>query len=578
MNLRTPLRMSLVALVIAALLAVPALAVELETAQSVRSTQGVVTAAHPLAAAAGAEILAKGGNAVDAAIATAYALAVVEPHASNLGGEGYMVISLADGTEVAIDYRSRAPLHVNVHTPAETGWPPHGILTTLIPGMVKGTELALQKYGTMTLAEVLEPAIRLAEEGFPMGDLLASQIADAYESFLLEYPEAGKVFLDNMLIPEPGTIFRNPDLAHAMRLIAEHGSDVFYFGEIADAIEQATEGWVDKASLAAYRAYERDVVRGTYRGYEIVTAPPIVSGVRVVETLNILELFDLAQYGHPNHPTAAHIMAEALKITQADYNAYVWDPNFYRVPVEGLTSKLYARERAALISLDEAKTYEAGDPYAISPAGEVSFTPVTVEESPSTTHVSVLDKDGNAVALTQTISSFWGSRIVVPGYGFLLSNHFRQFPGFEVDDPFRPDYAAPLKTTRTVLAPTILKKDGEVRLVIGSPGAARIPQTVVQTIVSIVDFGMDLETAIRTPKFHVSGLTLDLEGGWPAESAEALAALGHRINTNYGELDLFFGGLNIIAVEDDGTMIGVGSFRRDGGASAPLVVEEAVVH
>jgi Gamma-glutamyltransferase len=202
-NLRTPLRMSLAALVIAALLAVPALAVELETAQSVRSTQGVVTAAHPLAAAAGAEILAKGGNAVDAAIATAYALAVVEPHASNLGGEGYMVISLADGTEVAIDYRSRAPLHVNVHTPAETGWPPHGILTTLIPGMVKGTELALQKYGTMTLAEVLEPAIRLAEEGFPMGDLLASQIADAYESFLLEYPEAGKVFLDNMLIPEP---------------------------------------------------------------------------------------------------------------------------------------------------------------------------------------------------------------------------------------------------------------------------------------------------------------------------------------------------------------------------------------
>src|SRR5690606_19695020 len=192
-NLRTPLRMSLVALVIAALLAVPALALE-----------------------------------VEAAIATAYALAVVEPHASNLGGEGYMVISLADGTEVAIDYRSRAPLHVNVHTPAETGWPPHGILTTLIPGMVKGTELALQKYGTMTLAEVLEPAIRLAEEGFPMGDLLASQIADAYESFLLEYPEAGKVFLDNMLIPEPGTIFRNPDLAHAMRLIAEHGSDVFY--------------------------------------------------------------------------------------------------------------------------------------------------------------------------------------------------------------------------------------------------------------------------------------------------------------------------------------------------------------
>src|SRR5690606_29751821 len=184
-------------------------------------------------------------------------------------GEGYMVISLADGTEVAIDYRSRAPLHVNVHTPAETGWPPHGILTTLIPGMGKGTELALQKYGTMTLAEVLEPALRLAEEGRTMADPLASQSPDAYECFQLKYPKAGKVVLANMLSPEHVPIFRNPDLAHAMRLIAEHGSDVFYFGEIADAIEQAPEGWVDKASLAAYRAYERDVVRGTYRGYEI---------------------------------------------------------------------------------------------------------------------------------------------------------------------------------------------------------------------------------------------------------------------------------------------------------------------
>lgn len=568
--------MSLVALVVAVLMAVPALAVELDTGQSVRSSEGIVAAAHPLAAEAGAEILAKGGNAVDAAIATAYALAVVEPHASNLGGEGYLVISLNDGTEVAIDYRSRAPLHVNVHTPEELGWPPHGIYTTLIPGMVKGTELALTKYGTMTLAEVLEPAIRLAEEGFPLGDLLAQQIGNAYESFLLDYPEAGAVFLDDMFIPEPGSIFRNPDLAHAMRLIAEQGSDVFYYGEIAEAIEAATDGWVDMASLAAYEAYERDVVRGTYRGYELVTAPPIVAGVRVIQTLNMLELFDLAQYGSVNHPTVAHIIAEALKITQADYNAYVWDPNFYRVPVEGLTSKLYARERAALISLDEAQRYSAGDPYAITPAAEVSFTPLT-EESPSTTHVSVLDKDGNAVALTQTISSFWGSRIVVPGYGFLLSNHFRQFPGFDVNDPFRPDYAAPLKATRTVLAPTIMKKDGEIRFVVGSPGAGRIPQTVVQTIVSMIDFGMDLESAIAAPKLHVSGLNLDLEGGFPAESAEALAALGHNVNTNYGSLDLFFGGLNVVSKEDDGTMIGVGSFRRDGGASAPVAVEEAVV-
>jgi len=566
---------SLVALVIAALLAWPALAVPLQTAQSVRSTEGIVTAAHPLAAEAGAQILAKGGNAVDAAIATAYALAVVEPHASNLGGEGYMVISLADGTDAAIDYRSRAPLHVSVHTPAAVGWPPHGIYTTLVPGMVKGTELALTKYGTMTLAEVLEPAIRLAEEGFPLGDRLAGQIADAYDSFLLEYPETGAVFLEDMLIPEPGAIFRNPDLARAMRLIAEQGSDVFYYGEIAAAIEAATNGWIDMASLAAYEAYERDVVRGTYRGYELVTAPPIVAGVRVIQTLNMLETFDLAGYGSVHHPAVVHIIAEALKITEADYNAYVWDPNFYRVPVEGLTSKQYARERAALISLDEAQLYTAGDPYAVTPCAEVSFAPLT-EESPSTTHVSVLDKDGNGAALTQTISSFWGSRVAVPGYGFLLSNHFRQFPGFDVNDPFRPDYAAPLKATRTVLAPTILKKDGQIRFVVGSPGAGRIPQTIVQTIVSIIDFGMDLESAIAAPKLHVSGRNLDLEGGFPAEAVEALAALGHNVNTNYRELDLYFGGLNVVALEDDGTMLGIGSLRRDGGAAAPAVREPVI--
>ncbi|MBO8142796.1 MAG: gamma-glutamyltransferase [Firmicutes bacterium] len=576
MGLRSHLRIGLAVLLVALLAAVPVLAAEVQTGQSIRSTEGVVTAAHPLAAQAGAEILAKGGNAVDAAIATAYALAVVEPYASNLGGEGYMVISLTDGTETAIDYRSRAPLHVHVHKPAEIGWPPHGIYTTMVPGMVKGTEKALLQYGTMTLAEVLEPAIRLAEGGFEVTPLLAQQIANAYDSFLMTYPEAGRVFLDDGLVPEAGTIMRNPDLARALRLIAEHGSDVFYHGEIAEAIEQATDGWIDRESLAAYEAIERDVVRGSYRGYEIISAPPIVAGVRVIETLNILENFDLSAYGSINHPMVAHIIAEALKLSGADYNAYVWDPNFFRVPVEGLVSKQYARQRAALISLERAQDFSAGDPFALLPEID-GLSAADPYESPSTTHISVLDKDGNAVSLTQTISSFWGSRIVVPGYGFILSNHFRQFPGFDASDPYRPDYAAPLKSTRTVLSPTIMKKDGRVRLVVGTPGAGRIPQSTVQTIVSLIDFGMDVESAIRAPKLHVSGLTLDLEGGFPDEAVAALEALGHDVRLRE-PLDLYFGGLNVVMVEDDGTMVGVGSFRRSGGASAPVSEEAAVVH
>lgn len=574
MSLRRPLRMSFVALVVAVLLVVPVLAADVVTGPSVRSDLGMVAAGHPLAAQAGAEILAKGGNAVDAAVAVAYALAVVEPYASNVGGEGYMVISMADGTDISIDFRSRAPLHVNVHTPGEIGIHPHGIYTTMVPGLVKGTALALQKYGTMSFAEVLEPAIRLAEEGIVVDGVLATSIADGYDT-LLQYEAAAAIWLDNGLIPETGTFIRNPDLAHTMRLIAEHGADVFYYGEIAEAIEAATDGWIDRASLAAYEAYERPVVRGTYRGYEVIGAAPIVSGVRVQQTLNILENFDVASFGSVTDPRAIHLISEALKLTLADFEEYMWDPNFYRIPVEGLLSKEYAAERARLIDMNRAQSFGPGNPYTYSP--EVTVDNVyRTDESPSTTHFGVLDKDGNAVAVTQTISSIWGSRVVVPGYGFLLSNHFRQFPVFDANDPFRPDYAAPLKTTKTNLSPTIIKQDGEVKFVVGSPGGVRIPTTTVQMIVSMLDFGMDLEEAILTPKTYAdNNVNLDLEGGYPEEVIEALRALGHNVTTR-PPLQRVFGSMNVIWVEDDGTMWGRGSYRRDGGASAPLSIERGI--
>jgi len=570
-KLRRPLHSFAASLVVALLLSVSALAAQVETGLSVKSQLGVVAAAHPLAAQAGAEILAKGGNAVDAAIAVSYALAVVEPYASSLGGEGYMVISLADGTDVAIDFRSRAPLHVNVHTPGEIGTHQYGIYTTMVPGLVKGTELALKKYGTMTLAEVLEPAIRLAEEGFAVHETYASVAGDAY-STLIQYPYAASIWLDNGLIPEVGTIIRNPDMARALRLIAEHGSDVFYKGEIAEAIERATNGWIDRASLAAYQAYERPVVRGTYRGYEVIGAPPIVSGLRVQETLNILEHFDLKSYGSVTAPEVVHIVSEALKLSGADWNAYSWDPNYYRIPVEALLSKQYAAERAKLIDLNRAQAFEAGDPFTYS--AEVGWMLYDTNESASTTHFSVLDKDGNAVAVTQTISSFWGSRIAVEPYGFLMSDHFKQFPKFDPADPFRPDYAAPLKSTKTNLSPTIIKKDGKVRLIAGSPGGVRIPATTVQFIVSMIDFEMTLEEAVLAPKFYPDNdLSLDLEGGFPEETIAALKALGHKVTTR-PPLQRVFGALNVVWVDEDGNMWGHGSVRRQGGAAAPLAIEE----
>lgn len=548
----------------------PAFAANVVVGSTVRSLNGVVSAANELAAIVGAEILAKGGNAVDAAVAVAYALTAVEPQASHLGGEGYLVLSLADGTETAIDFRSRAPLHVNAHTRYETGYPLYGTATTMIPGMVKGTEKALQLYGTMTLAEVLQPAIRLAEKGFPVSERLIRDIADAYDSMLV-FPELGTLFLVDALIPEPGTMLTNPDLGCTLRLLAEYGSEVFYRGEIADAIKKSTNGWLDKASLAAYEAYEREPVRGKYRGYDIIAAPPVGAGIVLIEALNILETFDLSSFDSLTDPYVVHLIAETFKLAMADYFEYVWDPNFYDVPVAELTAKQYARLRAQRIALDEARVPVPGDPHLSAAEAKLPRREPD-PESLSTTHISVVDRDGNAVSLTQTLSSTWGSRVLVPGYGFLLNNHFRLFLPFDAQQPQSRGYAEPLKTSRTVLTPVIVKKDGNVRLVAGTPGSYRIPSTMLQTIVGYIDFGMDIESAVAAPKVYATGLQLDLERGFPEEALKTLLTFGHRIYLR-SEFESYFGGPNVVAVDEDGTMIGLGSQRRKGSAAAPASIK-----
>jgi gamma-glutamyltranspeptidase/glutathione hydrolase len=555
------------------------LPVAVASQQVATGTKGMVASAHELASLAGAEILAAGGNAVDAAVATAFAITVVEPNASSLGGEGYMVLSLADGRDLAIDFRSWAPGHVTLATDASAMTGPE---STCIPGLVAGLTLALEEFGTKPLNEVMAPAIRLARDGFPLDAVLFDRLTELYG--YTDYgtdPLIGPIYFPDGLVPEIGSTVVNEDLAQAMELIAEEGADAFYRGELAGAIVEAMGGWFTSADLQRYQAVVRDAIVSEYRGHTVIGTPPNVAGIVVAEALNILDNFDLSETGGWDDPKAIHLMAEALLLASADRDPYVGDPDFYDVPLAGLASEDYAAERAALIDPGAAmvptRATPAGNPYPFMalPVGvgdgaqSPSTTHIGVAESPSTTHISVLDKAGNAVGITQTVSSFWGSQDMIPGYGFFMNNEFHNFNSYNPDRPDDVNVVGPYKRPRTVVAPTIVRDpEGEVFLVLGTPGAGRIPSTTVETLVNVIDFGMSLENAIRAPKFtsRITYAELLLEGGYPDETIAALEALGHTVDKTHGALDYFFGGINAIIVED-GMMTGVGSFRRAGGAA-----------
>lgn len=550
-----------------ALISVVALAAS--AGQIETSTEGMVATAHQLASDAGAQIMAAGGNAVDAAVAAAFAITVVEPNASSVGGEGYMVLSLADGRDIAIDYRSVAPGHITHEDDNDV--PRKGPESTCVPGVVAGLTLALEEYGTMTLAEVMAPAIKLAREGFPLDEVLKTRISDAYEWMSVD-PVASAVYLPDGLVPEVGQILVQSDLANTLELIAQNGARIFYRGEIALAIEEATESFLRYSDLQRYAAVIRTPVLSEYRGYEVIGTPPNVAGITVAEALNIIDTFDFTGYTWSD-PQAVHIMAEALKLASADRLPYDGDPDFYDVPLDGLVSKAYAAARATLIDLDSAMM-----PTNSVPAGNPQYVdllePISIGDevySPSTTQLSILDKDGNAVSITQTLSAYWGSYVMVPGYGFFINDELHNFNDYNPNNLADINVHEPFKRPRTVIAPTIVRDpDGEVFLVVGTPGAGYIPSTVVETIVNVIDFDMPLEDAILTPKFcsRVSYKELRMEGGYPQETLDALSALGHTVKATYGEVVSTFGGINAILVED-GVMTGVGSFRRDGGAAAP---------
>jgi gamma-glutamyltranspeptidase/glutathione hydrolase len=401
--------------------------------------------------------------------------------------------------------------------------------------------------------------------------VLKTRISDAY-GWMSEDPVASAIYLPDGLLPETGTILVQSDLANSLELIAQNGAKVFYRGEIALAISDATNGFLSYSDLQRYAAVIRTPVLSEYRGYEVIGTPPNVAGITVAEALNILEYFDLSQYTWSD-AQAVHIIAEALKLASADRLPYDADPDFFDVPLDELLSVEYAGARAGLIRLDSAmmptNSVPAGNPYFVFLLQ--SYVPVDEIYSASTTQLSILDKDGNAVSITQTLSDFWGSRVMVPGYGFFINDELHNFNDYNPNNLADVNVHEPFKRPRTVIAPTIIRDPaGEVFMVVGTPGAGYIPSTVVEMIVNVVDFGMSLEDAIRAPKFcsRVSYKELRLEGGYPQATLDALAALGHTVKADYGELNSTFGGINAILVQD-GLMTGVGSFRRDGGAATP---------
>ncbi len=497
---------------------------------------GMVVAQEAVAAEVGRDILEAGGNAVDAAAAVAFALAVTLPRAGNLGGGGFMLVhDAASGETKAIDYREMAPagadrdMFLDDAGEADSEKSRYSGLATGVPGTVAGMKMALDEYGTMSLAEVLAPAIRLASEGITVTADLADSLI-ALEPRLKQWPASEAIFYKaDGAVFAPGDTLVQSDLAATLQRIADQGVEGFYAGEtaqkIADAV-QAAGGRITLDDMANYEAVLRDPVRGTYRGYEIVSMPPPSSGgVHIIQILNTLEGYPIGWLG-PNSAETIHLMAEAMKRAYADRSEYLGDPAFYDVPQAALTSKAYAADIRAGIARGRA-----------TPSQEIKPADLAPYESDQTTHFSIVDKDGNAVSNTYTINFSYGSGMVADGTGVLMNNEMDDFaakPGvMNAYGLLGGDANAvePGKRPLSSMSPTMVMKDGDVFLVTGSPGGSRIITTVLQVIMNVIDHGMNVAEATAAPRIHHQWLpeVLRIEEGVSPDTIAALEAKGHVV-------------------------------------------------
>ncbi|HEU4641621.1 MAG TPA: gamma-glutamyltransferase [Gemmatimonadaceae bacterium] len=497
---------------------------------AVTAPHAMVASNSALASEAGVEIMREGGNAVDAAVATGFALAVTYPRAGNIGGGGFMVIRMADGRVAALDYREIAPLAATRDMYVD----PNGKLTDAsvvgplasgVPGAVAGMAEALRRYGTMSLAQVMRPAIRMAAEGFVVDSALALSVHA--DSALISRFEGKSVFLPGGKPLQAGTRLVQPALAHTLRLIAEQGPKAFYEGEIADSIAaemQRDGGIITKADLARYRPEWREPIRGSYRGDSVFAMPPSSSGgITTMESLNILETFPtLPPFGSAAY---AHVVAEAFRRAFIDRNTELGDPAFVRMPVDKLTSKAYARTLAATIQPARATP---------SPA----FTSAS-SEPVHTTHYSVVDAKGNAVATTTTINSLYGSGVFVRGAGFFLNDEMDDF----ASQPGQPNQfglvqgeanaIAPGKRMLSAMSPTIVVgADGKLLLVVGAAGGPTIITSTTQVILNVVDHHMSLADAMAAPRLHEQTWPDVLyyeRGGLTSAAMDSLRAMGYEL-------------------------------------------------
>jgi gamma-glutamyltranspeptidase/glutathione hydrolase len=533
----------------------------------VRARDGMVVSQNEVASRIGADVLKEGGSAIDAAIATAFALAVTHPTAGNIGGGGFIVYRPASGTPEAYDFREMAPgkasatMFLNEGKYSET-LHHDSHLSVGVPGTVAGLHLAWKEHGKLPWKRLLAPAIALARDGFTVTDGLARSLRNVLPS-MKPYPASVAQFSKNGVPYEAGETLRQPDLARTLTRVAEQGPAGFYEGETALLVEKemaANGGLITRDDMKAYQPKKRTPLRGSYRGYEIISMPPISSGgVALIEQLNMLEGFDLKAAGFRS-AASIHQIVEGMRRAYADRARHLGDPDFNQaMPIERLISKDYAATLRRTISTERA-----------SKSSPTSFE--WPAESDETTHLSVVDAERNAVSLTYTLEYGYGSRIVVPGAGFLLNNEMGDFnagPGLTTAGGLigtDPNLAAPRKRMLSSMTPTIVAKDGKLFMVTGSPGGRTIINTVLHTILNVIDYGMGAQEAVDAPRFHHQWLPDRVSyerWGISPDTAKLLQGMGHTMQPIGAQ-----GVAEVIVVNEKETLL-EGAFDRrapDGGA------------
>ena len=515
--------------------------VEAAARPPVRGKHGMVSSVSEIASRVGVDVLKRGGNAIDAAVAVGLALAVVWPSAGNIGGGGFMVIRMADGRTTAIDYREMAPAaaHRNVYLDEKGEYikesSQYGHRAAGVPGTVAGMALALEKYGRLKWATVIEPARRLAAEGFPVWYQLERSLKGS-STQLSRYPETKRIFLRDGKPYETGETFRQPELAAVLTRLKSFGPREFYSGRTARLIEAAMKRaagngtpWMTVEDLKNYRAVERTPLRGNYRGYEVITMPPPSSGgIAMLAMLNILERYDLKGMG-AGSAAALHLQVEAMRRAFADRAEFLGDPDFVKVPVAGLTSRGYADRQAATI-----------DPLRATPSSAIGHGDPVPYESEETTHFTVVDGDGNVVSNTYTLNDGYGNKITVEGAGFLLNNEMDDFAPKPGSTNFygliqgEANAVAARKRPLSSMTPTIVLRDGQLQFAVGSPGGPTIINTVTQIILNIIDFGMNIQQAIDWPRLHHQWMPDEIRYeplGVNPDTLRRLQEMGHRFAT-----------------------------------------------